>query len=109
MTQTNKEASKGSAAVCHAPEQKAGSRGRGEGVFVLPAAVAFLNGHVLIISGRDARSRGKSNDKEKIKSQTDIVLRQRFEHFTQAGVSQRHAHVNVKFFYLVISTCLFKI
>lgn len=51
-------------------------------MFVLPVAVASLNGHVLMISGRDARSSGKSNDKVKIKSQTDILLRQRLHHDT---------------------------
>lgn len=49
-------------------------------VLVLPVAVALLNGHVLMISGRDARSRGRSNVKVKIKSQTDILLPQRSEH-----------------------------
>lgn len=59
---------------------------------VLPVAVAFLKGHVLMISGRDARSRGKSNDKVKIKSQTDILSRQRFEHFRQAGFTTTRTH-----------------
>lgn len=42
-------------------------------IAVLPAAVAFLNGHVLMTSGRDACSGAKRSDKVRIRSQIHIL------------------------------------